>query len=219
VDPSVQQKQQETACSQLQEASCFDDDRIASGRSLTYGTPMKSLRDIVAFYREFGFFGSDDIDAAIKRIQREYTSSHGESPDPQDRWLDVFLFEFDRDRVWCDDPEADVCQQNNVYTEVIPEWARTSLGCFAPTNIVESWLTESGPVTIRFELDDATHSIRPAYLDDWIDLDVLSQINVLIADSGRRFEYFVDGNYSIVFSITPEERSEMIKVRDFPFAL
>ena len=54
--------------------------------------------------------------------------------------------------------------------------------------------------------------------DDWIDLDVLRQLNAEIAQSGRQFAYAVDVNHSVVVCLTSEQKDRMSQQRKFPFA-
>lgn len=63
----------------------------------------------------------------------------------------------------------------------------------------------------------STGSNNGKHLDDWIDLEVLRQINTLIASSGRQFECAVDGNFALVLCLTQEQRERMQTERHFPF--
>jgi hypothetical protein len=120
--------------------------------------------------------------------------------------------------VWADDPEADVCAENAVYSEVLLQWARISHGAFGPNGITEHWESESGPITLSFQLGNQPAALSPSYQDDWIDLEVLRQINRLIQPSGRQYECAVDGNFALVLCLTPEQKRTMLTQRKFPFA-
>jgi hypothetical protein len=170
--------------------------------------------DVVRFYQQLGFFVGADPAAVIE----EYTARHGTPPKAGNRWDDVFLLACADGEVWSEDPEADVCAENAVYSEVLPEWSRISHGAFVPTGLSEHWESDHGPITLSFELDGWHAIVSPNYLNDWIDLDVLQKINQLIADSNRRFESAVDGNFALVLCLTPEQKSAMQTLRQFPFA-
>ncbi len=70
------------------------------------------------------------------------------------------------------DLEADVCAENNVYTNVIEMFSNLSNGSFKPQNITEKWQSPSGPITIEFKLDDEIIKFNPKYSEDWLDSKV-----------------------------------------------
>jgi hypothetical protein len=173
-----------------------------------------SREDVIRFYQHLGFFKAVEPATVIQR----YIDGYGEPPSADNRWDDVFLLAYAEGEVWAEDPEADVCADNEVYSEVLPEWARISQGAFLPDNITEDWESETGPVTVSFDLGGQPASVSPSYQDDWIDLEVLHQINQLIAASGRQFECAVDGNFALVLCLTPDQKRTMQGQRNFPFA-
>ena len=173
-----------------------------------------SAEDVVRFYQQLGFFTGVDPAGVVQR----YTDNHGKPPRADRPWDDVFLLAYSENDVWSQDPEADVCAENKVYSGVISEWAGISCGAFAPIDIAEHWESETGPVTLSFRLNGQLVSVSPRYQDDWIDLDVLQQINALIAHSGRQFECAVDCNFALVLCLTREQKRTMQKQRRFPFA-
>jgi hypothetical protein len=182
----------------------------------TKATPATgaSPEEVIRFYQAVGFFAGAEPGNILKR----WTSESGGLPDPRKPWDDVYLLSFSDGDVWADDPEADVCAENLVYSEVLPEWARISRGAFAPTEISEQWDGKRGPISLSFTLAGKPAKISPAYQDDWIDLEVLHQINILIAASGRQFECAVDGNFAVVVCVTDEQKRRMQTERLFPFA-
>lgn len=173
-----------------------------------------SPEEMVRFYQQLGFFAGADPASIVQR----YTEDHGAPPDSSKPWDDVFLLAHSDGDVWADDPEADVCADNEVYSRVLPQWAAISHGAFALRSLTEHWADENGPVTLKFELGGQSASVSPSYQDDWIDLEVLRQINALISPSGRQFECAVDGNFALVLCLTPEQKATMQAQRQFPFA-
>lgn len=169
--------------------------------------------DIVRFYQQLGFFTKAEPATIIK----QFSDDHGLLPNSDNKWDDVFLLAYAKDKVWADDPEADVCAENKIYQEVLPEWAHISHGAFAPYNITEQWESDSGPITVWFQLGERLASVSPNYQDDWIDLKVLRQINRLIDGSGRQFECSSDGNFALVLCLTSEQKQTMRTKRQFPF--
>jgi hypothetical protein len=183
--------------------------KISKGDSARPNSP----EEVVRFYQRLGFFA----DANPVAVVQQYTEEHGTLPDPGKPWDDVFLLAHSEGDVWADDLEADVCPENEVYSCVLPQWARISHGAFAPAGIMEHWDDEGGPITLGFEFGEQQVSVSPRYHDDWIDLEVLRQINALIAPSGRQFECAVDGNFALVLCLTPEQKATMQTQRRFPF--
>ena len=174
----------------------------------------KTPDDVVRFYQELGFFAGIDPASVVQRYAHDY----GRPPTANNPWDDVFLLAYAEGEVWADDPEADVCAENEVYSEVLAQWARISHGAFTPTEVTEHWESESGPITLTFNLGSRTSSVSPSYQDDWIDLEVLRQINAIIGPSGRQFECAVDGNFVLVLCLTIEQKITMQTQRKFPFA-
>jgi hypothetical protein len=185
-----------------------------SFRRSVVSTTANSAKNVSRFYQQLGFYASTEPASVVQR----YTDDHGHPPSGGKPWDDVFLLAYAVVEVWADDTDADVCRRNEVYSTVLPQWARISHGSFAPMDITESWESERGPITIRFRLGEYQTSVSPDYLDDWIDLGVLQQINGLILSSRRQFECAVDGNFALMLCLTPEQKRMMQKRRRFPFA-
>jgi hypothetical protein len=173
------------------------------------GTP----EDVVRFYKGLGFFAG----AAAADVIRQYREELGQPPNPAKSWDDAELLSFSENDVWADDQEADVCAGNKIYEEVLPQWAAISRGAFAPSAIAEKWDSEEGPVTVSFQLNGQAVSVLPLYKDDWIDMEILLQINRLIGTSGYQFQCTDLGNMAVVLCLTPAEKEAMKKERDFPF--
>ena len=134
---------------------------------------LESPEAVVAYYQAFGLLADRKPDEVVD----EYQNETGWELDPSKPWDDLMLLSEDRSHVWRDDPEADVCSENQVYVELLQEWSSISSGCFRPERIRETWSTEEGPVDIRFLQDGVPHSLEPEYWDDWVDLRILGGIN------------------------------------------
>jgi hypothetical protein len=176
-------------------------------------TELNSVEAVIQFYRTLGLFSAIRDESVIQQFRQ----SHGRYPNPTDPWDDVFLLAYAQGDVWTGDPEADVCAENQVYREVLGEWAAISNGAFDPISIREDWETDTGPVQVSFDLAGRPMKISPAYQNDWIDLKVLQQINALIATSGRQFECAADVNFALVLCLTSEQKQKMRLERSFPF--
>lgn len=151
------------------------------------------LLTAITYFRELSFFEkqaslSDTELAAM--LRQLHDAEEGEDFDPIDSYSDLLLLRWDEQRVWWDEVEADVCAENSVYERVIQEWGNISRGSFFPENVKETWHAEEGPVEITFVHRGEPVEIRPNYLDDYIDIDILGAINGLIQDTGIQFEVY-----------------------------
>jgi hypothetical protein len=152
----------------------------------------ESTVERVAALRKLDFFASrTETDAALAvSIDEQSIAEFGTKPEPEDPISELVVAGVDDDRVWWDDLEADVDPSNKVYESTLEAWAGISDGAFAPTGIVETWASPTGPVTVSFTLGGKTETLKPAYLEDWIDPMILTRINALIAPGGRQFELY-----------------------------
>lgn len=172
----------------------------------------ESIAERVTAFRAMGFFAdrtalTDDELAA--EVEQGIVDLYGNSIQTQ-AFLDLLVMEQDERRAWWHDLEADVGRGGEVYALTLDEWAVISAGAFRPSDIVETWASDVGPVTVDFTLDGAAHTLEPAYLEDWIDPMILEPINALIATSGRRYtlvQAFDQTAY--VLALTAAERSAL----------
>jgi hypothetical protein len=176
-----------------------------------------SAEDVVQFYRGLGFFRDGDRKRCTERLLKRFEHDHGRPFDPSRPWDDVYLLSYDEERVWADDPECDVALGNQVYQEVLAEWARVSGGAFAPEEIEEVWDGERGPISVHLRLDGRRYTFRPSWDNDWLDLGILGTINGLIAGTGKQFLCASDVNFAIVFVLDTEGRRILAEQRRFPF--
>lgn len=179
--------------------------------------PKLSQNQAIDFYRSLGFFASQPNNSAL--LEQFAYEHYGEPYNPDKRFDDVYLLPFDGERVWCGDPECDVCDENQVYAEVLNEWAAIADGLFAPQDIGEKWNSETGPTTVSFRQNGKQYELHPEWHDDYLDLSVLEEINRIVQTSGRSFACFSDVNYAIVFVVTDAQRQQLLDVRNFPFTI
>lgn len=176
------------------------------------------LLDSIHYYRELDFF-SEYKDYSDLEIIHEITChpSRGNAHWLFDRSFDLSLHEanlcllsWDLKRVWWDDMECSICFQNNVYPYLLSQWSGISRGCFLPQDIREIWQTEVGPIQIEFSLDGQQYCLEVAYKNDWLDLNILSEINRLISSTGYRFEFCPTESQNL-FSVVlkPDEKEKL----------
>lgn len=167
-----------------------------------------------------GFFaGRSESDTQIAAaIDEQATAEFGAVPKPDDPVTELTVAAADDSRVWWRDLEADVDQENKVYQGSLEEWAAISGGAFAPTEIEEAWASDTGPVTVAFTAGGQRHTLRPAYLEDWIDPSILGPINELIAPSGRQFELYRAFDQTLyVVALTATEKRALERDRGWCF--
>ena len=186
-------------------APCDDD-------PLPPATDETTLQRVTAL-REIGLFAGEvdvpDTELAAE-IDDAIEEQWGTDLAPDDPLRDLAVAEQDLDRVLWMDLEADVVAENEVYVTVLADLGSISVGAFAPSDVVETWAGEAGPISVAFEMGGARHEIRPGYLEDWVDPMILVPINELIADTGRRFEsYKAFDQTAFVMALTDAERQAL----------
>jgi hypothetical protein len=170
-----------------------------------------SIETRVAALRKLGLF-ADRAGLSDEDLSAEITAALGDTwgdvSQIPDRLVDLAVADQDRHRVWWRDLEADVVKENEVYAQTIAEWGEISEGDFLPTDIVETWSGDAGPVVVTYKLAGVEQRLTPAYLEDWIDPTILVPINGSIAASGRRFELYKAFDQSaFVMALTGDERA------------
>lgn len=156
----------------------------AAGASVSEPAAPAWLVQKVAELRRLGFFATYDGDeTAAAELASDYRAEWGRDSEAGEEHLELLLAQFDAARVWWEDTEADVAAGNDVYVSALAGWARISRGAFAPSEIREEWLGEEGPVLLHLRLGGREHTLTPRYLDDYLDTEILSQVNALLEPS------------------------------------
>ncbi len=175
----------------------------------------------VATFRKLSFFGAfqhlSDVALANELRQREREKGFGDFI-PRSPYADLSLLAYDEQRVWWQDLEADVCDENDVYVDTLQEWATISRGAFQPVNICEYWQTEQGPIHITFQYHGEQHTLTPEYQDDYIDVGILGTINRLIKPSGFQFAVYKPFDQTaFILVLTPDEQYMLQHERKWQF--
>jgi|GEM_PF-2305026 len=176
------------------------------------------LADAIKFYRSIGFFEeyknmSDEElftllnDKLTQLWSPEYDPFYPENPFAYTDYADLYLLGLDEKRVWLEDLEADVGKGNDVYVETIKRWGYISNGNFTPENIIESWESVDRPAVIEFDLNGKKHKLTAQNYNDFIDIEILNQINPLIKDTGNEFVYIVIDQMTFVACLSEEQQS------------
>ena len=167
---------------------------------------------LVRRYREIGFLaGRAESDEKLAKLV--------EPTDPGTPHDHLDVLGLDRDRIWWEDIEADMFPDVRPYATSLEHWAAISCGALRPEEIVETWADEEeGPVTLSFMHDGVRVELHPKWNDDWLDLDVLHDLNRMIAPTGRRFvQGATYGQDAFVLCATEAERERLAEL-GFSFA-
>lgn len=158
----------------------------------------------VAFLRSQGFFAAYAGLSEEELVGRLRAASPREL-DPWGDWDDLLLASLDQSRLWWRDTEIDIAPGRNAYVQVLQEWADISRGAFAPSGIRESW--EGDRLLLTMQVEGREVRLEPRVQGDWLDLDLLEQINRLMEPSGCAFALCKGFDQTAqVLVVTPAER-------------
>ena len=179
------------------------------------------LMKAVRFFRSLDFFAQDASlteQALANKIDSLHKQQWDSVLDFTDEQADLNLLKRDDGRVWWEDMEADVCNENLVYERVLTEWSDISRGACLPLNIKEDWRSDEGPIEVRFTLNGKQKIVRPTYSDDWLDCSILLAINEWITDTGFQFEFpSTFDQTAFIVVLTGDEKRQLIKERGWIF--
>lgn len=197
------------------------------------------LVDRIRFYRGLGLFlnfGTVTDGAIATRIinmhrkdQAEALAFHQQCHEPEgvvnrelvDHWgnatwyrrfipgEELELLKFDENRVWFQDLEADVCEENFCYYRLLKRMDQMG-GRLGLENIREDWLVVGG-VEVHFTYSGSHHCLKPHVLDDWLDLHTcIEGVNAAIASSGYEFVEVDTGDQCGCFVFVKVENVERL---------
>jgi hypothetical protein len=175
--------------------------------------PGESVEERVGDLRALGLFRdrpTDSNEIIANEVRAAVDRTFGIEALADDLLGELIVAAHDETRVWWFDLEADVVDGNRIYEWALAAWGAISVGVFAPSDVTEAWQGENGPVTVTFNFAGEPRTLMPAYLDDWIDPMILTDINALIAGSGRQFRLFkAFGQDAYLLALTGEEQAAL----------
>jgi len=137
-----------------------------------------------------------------------------EPPDSSRRSADPEVMRLDDDRVWWDDMEADVCAENEVYSELLPRLSAISRGALTIGEVTETWEGERGPVSVEFTANGTRHLIHPEFQEDWIAPNFLEEVGRLLEGSPFRFyTWDTQGQDLFLVALTRDEAERIQRER------
>jgi hypothetical protein len=169
----------------------------------------------LGFYKEYESLSEDDLAEQLGELWYEDVES---GIDTTDQYVDLFLLQWDSDRVLWRDAEADVCMGNEVYVRTIEQLSEISRDAFLVQNITELWDSPQGDIRVCMTIDGRDYCLSPEYQGDWLDIDVIEQINAFIQRSDYRFEIVSTGmQMAFVTVLTASEKQQLHLERGWVF--
>ncbi len=197
---------------------------LARERSLTpsTGTATDWLGHSVQYFRAMGFFGQyvewPDMVLAT-HLEQLYRQTWKRNFDPEDPLADFHLLKADVKRVWWEETAGRVKPSVEAYAESLPLWGAIARRVFIPRAITEDWETPRGPIVVSFVLEDAPHFVKAKVNGARLDVDILTDLNLLIEHSGIRFECVrPDDASAFIVALTHEEKSLLHHERGWQFS-
>ncbi|OPH47873.1 hypothetical protein BC351_39330 [Paenibacillus ferrarius] len=185
-------------------------------------SPKERVLDAAQYYRKLGFFQKDSqlteqqFDDKFLVFYEGYINEDWnpfDSAEWYDEFAELYILQQDKDRVWLEDTEMDVLKGNERYVKALQEWGAISRGAFKPTNIVEKWDTEDGPISVSFMLNGQKRTIHPEYMSDFLDTSILGELNEWIKETGYQFVQVVIDQQVFVTVLKADEKAKIQKDR------
>lgn len=172
--------------------------------------PSVPLGEGLALFEDMGFF--EELADLSFNEKITYLRAHpfyeylGDDYMSSDLIEEPVLLAFDNNRVWWSDTERDVIMGADAYVEVLHEWSYISQGLFTTIDVYELWGSPNGPIALTVELQDTTIELHPEYLDDYVDVSILADINEHIAQTGYAYYMYEPFDQTaLVFFLTEEQ--------------
>ena len=203
------------------------------------------LIDTIVYYREFDFFqeykslSREQISANIEIITEKfkqtfknednlieimwefYPEALNEEFVPERLYLDAYLLRWDRDRTWSEIEINNINSINKKFVQVFKRWSKISRGIFNPKNVKATWDNNTSLIALDFNINGLKHTIKTEYYENLIDLEILNDINNLIASNyavGYKFEICEVLEQMLVLVLTEEEKQKIMQERNISFS-
>lgn len=166
------------------------------------GDPRKLSKDLASQIN----VSVDSTDTRIKKYNGEFSPSFPTS--------ESHLVRYDTKRVWLGQFEYEAMNENNEYVKILNALSNISNGAFAPSEIKQTG--EQGGITINFKLKGAPIIMKAEGKLDWLDMNILKDINKMIRETGLQFYIYDlrDGTFLVV-CLTAEERKNLSKEKNW----
>lgn len=156
-------------------------------------------------------------EAAIVSNPRTWIYKREFSPIHQN--AEIHLVRYDKNRVWWEQYEYDIIEGNQGYVKLLTEWSKISRGAFSPSEISEDWKSENGPLEVSFLLNKKKKALKPEVQNDWLDANIIKNINEMIKETGFQFYiYELTDSTLFVICLTKEEKKKLEDEKHWTFA-
>lgn len=175
------------------------------------------------YFRALGFFSSWQGKETAGVCESIMETRQGQGFDLHSPVVDLDLLLHAGDAVWTGDME-DCGDTEGYYAEALAAWAAVSRGALAPFEIVEDFGQPlNKPTLVWFRQGDKRYVVLADHTDEsqwgvWLDLTVLDQLSIIIAESDREFVLFKDPSQeATVLCLTPDEQESLKRERGWRF--
>jgi hypothetical protein len=155
-------------------------------------TSLDSVKETISVLRHHGFFEKYEtlnpdqlFDTLHQQRITDYSKMFEYFYDPGMELQTYQVLMLDRDKVVYGDAESGVGKGNNQYVALLKAFSAVSGELFNPTDIVENWESETGPIRVSFKETGEEVAFQPAYHDDWFSDEVFTVINQQMTKRGK----------------------------------
>ncbi|TWI85066.1 hypothetical protein IQ13_0221 [Lacibacter cauensis] len=154
---------------------------------------IHTLRSI-GFFRKYESLSNEQLfDTLHQQRIAEHSKMFKEFYDPGMKLEKYEVLMLDQERAVYGDAESDVGKDNNQYVSLLKIFSEASAGYFQPTEIIETWETENGPIHVSFKEKGEEIKFDPTYHDDWLSEEVFDIINQQMIKNGHEKFYMYLG--------------------------
>jgi hypothetical protein len=142
---------------------------------------LKILRR-AGFYEDLTSLTESEILEFLHQRHKKFLLEHlNWDHEPNKNLSDKELVIRDHLKVLYLDLEADVSNENKVYTALLHNIEEISKSQAVITEIEEGWNSETGPINVTYKLNGQTIYYNPEYNDDWVDQNFLDDTMLLVS--------------------------------------
>ncbi|QHW33233.1 hypothetical protein GZH47_22215 [Paenibacillus rhizovicinus] len=190
-------------------------------------TRQQRIQDAFNYYKQLGFYKDTQltVEDVTEKINKENQFSQffdPFSPSEENYYFafgDLFVWGLDNSKTWFKDLEMDVVEGNNAYVKTLKEWSDISQGEFILTDVHEEWKSTEGPVNVYFTLNNKQYKYKLSKQSDFINMEILKDINKLIDDTGFQYYSIAMDQSVFVVLLTENEKERIESDRAVPFDL
>ncbi|MBD2019948.1 hypothetical protein H6F43_07070 [Leptolyngbya sp. FACHB-36] len=183
------------------------------------------LLTTIDYYRKLDFF--QDLSALSNLELAQEVGAHLQGNiievflpnfDIDDILSDLYLLSWDIKRVWWRDMEYGIFPRGNIYVRILEEWSNISRRIFLPVNVSEKWSFSEDIISIGMQLFGKQQRINLTSNRDWIDINLLNEVNELISTTGYQFVSFnTQGQDLCLVLLNSAEERKLRAERNLPF--